>query len=657
MELQKEKTLKKPDENFQVKEPQVRISNIDIRDAFFDEVYEIASKDPNVMFLTADMGALSLNRFKKDLSHQYINVGVAEQNLVSIAAGLALGGKKVFIYSIAPFVTQRCYEQIKVDLCCMRLPVTIIGSGPGITYSSDGPTHHAIQDLSIMRALPEMTILNPSDSVMAAAAARIAYKSHGPVYVRIDKGKLPLLYNDNDDFSDGLSMLKTGRDLMIITTGVMVHQAFKVADELTKHSIDAGIIDLYKIKPINEKLLWGIIEQSNRIITLEEHSIIGGIGSAISEILIDNGKAIPVKRIAIQDKKSVGYGDRDWMHSFYKLDINSITQTILNWLQIINISADSNKYCELKLEDFAYLFGITMDDIPNDCQELIAEYDFRYKILEGEERDRVLLDILKKLDLGQLSIVGKEKKATWEKGWSENLQNFIQKNYDIDELIPKYYRPNQILRLYRNYITTCDPNFEFNFFKVFRLWLFRKYLKNAESVYEFGCGPGHNLVALAKLYPEKRIHGLDWSGASRDIVHKIAEVHKYNITDHLFDMFSPDENLEIANNSIVITFGALEQLGHDYESFLQFLIARSPALCLNVEPIFELYDDNILLDYFAAKYQEKRNYLSGYLSRLKELEYEGKLEIIKTQRMLFGNQHYEGWSFIVWKPQQYKVSS
>lgn len=305
-------------------------SDIDIRDAFFDEVYTIASEDSNVMFLTADMGAFSLNKFKKDLSSQYINVGVAEQNLVSIAAGLALGGKKVFIYTIAAFITQRCYEQIRIDLSCMRLPVTIIGSGPGITYSSDGPTHHAIQDVAIMRALPEMMILNPSDPVTAAAAARISYRNDGPVYVRIDKGKLPLLYDNEEDFSDGLALLKKGRDLMIITTGVMVHQAFKVADELAKHCIDAGIIDLYRIKPINEELLLAFIEQSNRIITLEEHSIIGGIGSAISEILVDKGKSLPMKRIGIADKYCGGYGDREWMHTYYGLDIQNIYKTIIN---------------------------------------------------------------------------------------------------------------------------------------------------------------------------------------------------------------------------------------------------------------------------------------------------------------------------------------
>ena len=313
----------------------MKVSDIDIRDAFFNEVYAIASRDPNVMFLTADMGAFSLNKFKEDLSSQYINVGVAEQNLVSIAAGLALGGKRVFIYTIAPFVTQRCYEQIKIDLCCMRLPVAIIGVGAGITYSNDGPTHHAIQDIAIMRALPEMTILNPSDSVAAAAAAGIAYKSHGPVYVRIDKGKLPLLYDSNKDFSDGLALLRKGGDLTIIATGVMVHQAFKVADELAKHSIDAGIIDVYRIKPINDELLLASIEQSNRIVTLEEHSIIGGIGNAISDILVDRGKGLPMKRIAIPDRNCVGYGDREWMHSFYGLDVNSITKTIVRWFHTL----------------------------------------------------------------------------------------------------------------------------------------------------------------------------------------------------------------------------------------------------------------------------------------------------------------------------------
>ena len=173
---------------------------VDMRDAFFDKLYDIAAKDKKVIFLTADMGAFSLERFKKNLKPQYFNVGVAEQNMVSVAAGLALSGKNVFIYSIVPFVTQRCYEQIKVDLSLMNLPVTIIGSGPGFSYNSDGPTHHALQDLAIIRALPNMTILSPSDSDMAEAFAMLSYKNKGPTYVRLDKGKYSSLYSKNTNY-------------------------------------------------------------------------------------------------------------------------------------------------------------------------------------------------------------------------------------------------------------------------------------------------------------------------------------------------------------------------------------------------------------------------------------------------------------------------
>lgn len=174
---------------------------IDIRDSFFDELYGIASKDKNVMFLTADMGAFGLNKFKENLPNQFINMGVAEQNTVSVAAGLALEGKKVFIYSIASFITQRCYEQIKIDLCQMRLPVVIIGSGPGLIYGSDGPTHHATNDIEIMKVLPKMVILTPASSEQAKEAVRLSYQSQTPVYIRLAKGegKLPSTYGKHRD--------------------------------------------------------------------------------------------------------------------------------------------------------------------------------------------------------------------------------------------------------------------------------------------------------------------------------------------------------------------------------------------------------------------------------------------------------------------------
>jgi len=310
----------------------MKISDVDMRDAFFDEVYKIAKGDPCVIFITADMGAHSLVRFKNDLPEQYINVGVAEQNMVSIAAGLALGGKTVFIYSIVPFVTMRCYEQIKIDLCCMNLPVTIIGAGAGLTYGSDGPTHHAIHDVAVMRTLPEITILNPSDSTMTQAFARISYEAASPVYIRIEKGILPLIYQQkNGDFSDGLAEIKSGDDLTIIATGIMVHHAVKVAEILSQHSVSAGVVDLYRIKPLNADLLLRLADKSKCLVTLEESAITGGMGSAVTEVLSDNSRTIPLKRIAIPDMHCFNAGSRESLQALYGLDTESIVKSIVDW--------------------------------------------------------------------------------------------------------------------------------------------------------------------------------------------------------------------------------------------------------------------------------------------------------------------------------------
>ena len=307
-------------------------------------------------------------------------------------------------------------------------------------------------------------------------------------------------------------------------------------------------------------------------------------------------------------------------------------------------------YHELKLEDFVRLFGTTIDDIPDDCRKLIAQYDFRYRKLEGDERDQVLLSVLKSNDSGQFSVAGKEGKARWEKGWLENLENFKEHDHDLSKLVPKYIRPNQPLRLNQNYVMPCDPNFELNWYEVFRLWLFKTYFKNVDVVYEFGCGSGFNLAVLAKLYPEKKFYGLDWAAASRDIVNELAKIYGWNMKGLLFDFFSPDQNLKIAENSAVLTIGAVEQTGRDYEPFLQYLLGAFPKLCVHVEPILELYDENNLIDYAAIKFHKKRKYWEDFPNRLKELEDEGKVEILKTKRSYFGSLYIEGYSQLIWSP-------
>lgn len=307
--------------------------NFSMRDAFFNNLYKIARKDKDVTIVSADMGAPSLDQFRTDLKGQFVNVGIAEHNMVTVATGLAMSGKKVFIYAIMPFVTSRCYEMIKVDLSLMNIPVTAVGVGAGFSYDDSGPTHHSTEDISIMRSLPNMTILNSSDSIMAGKFAGMACKLPGPSYVRLDRKIFPDIYNKGEDFNKGASVLKKGRDIWIIATGNMVHRAVEVSAELAGHSVNTGVIDLYRLKPVNEKLIIDAIKNSKGVVTIEEHLLMGGLGSIVAETLADNAINLPVKRIGIRDRYYYAYGGRDNIQRIAGLDRESIVQTILGWIK------------------------------------------------------------------------------------------------------------------------------------------------------------------------------------------------------------------------------------------------------------------------------------------------------------------------------------
>ena len=217
----------------------------DIRDALFEELFELATKDRSIMLLSGDQGAFSIKKFQDSIPDQYINVGVAEQNMISVAAGLAMSGHKVVVYGIIPFATIRCLEQIKVDLCAQNLPVTIAGVGAGYAYATDGPTHHAVHDMALMRVMPGMQVWNPSDHTMIANLVPQLVNDPGPKYIRLDKGAFPDLYaGSGDDFSGGHTVLREGSDLMIVATGIMVHRALEVAETMSANGVDTGVTDL-----------------------------------------------------------------------------------------------------------------------------------------------------------------------------------------------------------------------------------------------------------------------------------------------------------------------------------------------------------------------------------------------------------------------------
>jgi hypothetical protein len=316
----------------------------------------------------------------------------------------------------------------------------------------------------------------------------------------------------------------------------------------------------------------------------------------------------------------------------------------------MNNTDREEKIYDLRWSHFAKLFGTAEKECNPACKQMISGMDFRYKILDGEKREQILLDVLKKLDSNHLSVSGRKRKNDWEKGWSQNLQKFIENDQDVLALVPAYVRPDRILRLNHNYITSSDPNFELNFYTVYRQYLFRRYLSDFDSIYEFGCGTGYNLLIMAQMYPDKQFYGMDWAAASRDLVNEIGKTLNPNISGHLFDMFVPNYDLEIDNNSVFITLNSLEQLGDNFESFLQFILSKTPRLCIHAEPIIELYNSEHILDYVAIKYHQKRGYLNNYLSRLKALESTGTIKILKTRRIPFGSLFHEGYSLVIWQP-------
>ena len=311
---------------------------------------------------------------------------------------------------------------------------------------------------------------------------------------------------------------------------------------------------------------------------------------------------------------------------------------------------DTRQYPQnLGLPEFAALFGCAVADLPEDCVKIITSRNFRYRVAEGRERDEILLGVLKKIDSGVLSVAGQDRLSAWEKGWGENLDAF-SKSGDISQLVPKYVRPGQPLRLNQQYIVTEDSDFEIHWYSAFRLWLFRTYLKNASSIYEFGCGSGYNLPVLAHLFPDKKIWGLDWAVPSVDIVNKMAQVYKWKMEGRRFDFFQPDKNFKLDPAGTVLTIGALEQTGDNYGAFIDYLVASKPALVVNIEPTVEWYDENDLVDYAAARFHRQRRYWEGFLEKLAALEKKGRVKTVKTKRSFFGSLFVEGYSQIIWKP-------
>lgn len=307
---------------------------------------------------------------------------------------------------------------------------------------------------------------------------------------------------------------------------------------------------------------------------------------------------------------------------------------------------------KLQQEDFETIFGEVPGTLFQECQELVGRHDLRYDTLQGASRDQVLLRVFKTLDQ-DLEVAGTHRKQRWEDGWAENLSDFQRTGYDLGALVPKFVRPQELIRLKGEYVRPVSPHFETSVVEILRCWMFKKWFQAVDHIYEFGCGTGHNLVDAAFLFPGRPLHGLDWSHSSQAILRLLREEHGLNVVGREFNMLEPDESFRLYPRSGVFTVGAMEQLGCQYHAFVNYLLRQRPSICIHVETLYELYDQSILFDYVAAKYLEKRKYLQGLLETLKTFQHEGRLEILTTVRT-FGSLYHDGYSMVIWKPVEEK---
>lgn len=307
------------------------------RDAYFNALFEIFKRDKNCILITADNGAPSLDQFSRELPEQFIQVGIAEQQMIGMAAGLAIEGKRVWTYCIAPFATTRVHEFVKIDIAASNLPVTILGIGAGLAYQQMGPTHYTLEDISIMRVLPNLEIWSPVDSVCAAALARHVYERKRPAYIRFDRSGIPDIYDDDDIVPLGTGMHAffgeadlDFPDCVIISTGIMTHQALKVAKKLG----NAQVYDLLRLKPIDSLGLLTTISPSALIVTLEEHFLAGGLGSMIAEALVDSGMSNKLLRLGRTDAQGFCFdcGGREKIWADSGLDVDSVVNRIKVYL-------------------------------------------------------------------------------------------------------------------------------------------------------------------------------------------------------------------------------------------------------------------------------------------------------------------------------------
>lgn len=301
-----------------------------MRTAFIQALNDLADKDDRVCLIVGDLGYSVIEDFANRHPKQFANAGVSEQNMIGLAVGMALSGKIVFTYSIGNFGTLRCLEQIRNDVCYHRANVKVVAVGGGLAYGNLGVTHHASEDVAIMRSLPNMTVVAPGDPVEARLATRAVVALDGPAYLRLGKAGEPVVHPNEPDFALGRAItVHDGSDVTLIASGGMLATADKVARNLAGQGLGVRLLSMHTVKPLDREAVARGAAETRYVFTLEEHSIEGGLGGAVAEVMaeLEPGHA-PLKRIGLRPEFNKTVGDQNYLKAMHGLDEESVLKTI-----------------------------------------------------------------------------------------------------------------------------------------------------------------------------------------------------------------------------------------------------------------------------------------------------------------------------------------
>ncbi|MFT5442335.1 MAG: transketolase [Myxococcota bacterium] len=302
-----------------------------MRKMCLDMVYELAKQDERVHFVGSDLGHGTLEDFQQEYPDRFFMEGISEMNVVGLAAGLAMEGCVPYVNTIATFLTRRCYEQVAMDVCHGNLPVRLIGNGGGLVYAPLGPTHEAIEDIAIMRALPNMTIVAPADAEEMRQFMRVSVEHQGPIYIRLAKGYDPIVTNPDAVFEIGKAVsMREGGDALLVTTGIGLGICLDAAASLAARGVEVGILHMPTIKPLDVATLRSRFEGVRAIVSVEEHSIIGGLGSAVAELIAETGFDIPkqFRRLGLPDVYPGQYGSQASQLEHFGLTATGVAETV-----------------------------------------------------------------------------------------------------------------------------------------------------------------------------------------------------------------------------------------------------------------------------------------------------------------------------------------